>query len=121
MRCIVYGGAFPSRVTSSLGGASSRLRAMVRTESTDSLLKPVAKQKCFSIAPSSLPLITPRHCTAPRRSRISEALVETMRNRRVGRVLHATSGFVTVGHFRHLLIVAFADAKYKLALFALLC
>jgi hypothetical protein len=44
-----------------------------------------------------------------------------MRKRRVGRVLHATSGFVTVGHFRHLLIVAFADAKYKLALFAVLC
>ena len=55
-------------------------------------------------------------------SRISEALVEASRNSRVGRVLHATSGFVTVGHFRHLLIVAFADAKqYKFALFALLC
>ncbi len=51
----------------------------------------------------------------------SEPLVDTLRNSRVGRVLHATSGFVIVGHFRHL-IVTFADAKqYKLfALCALL-
>jgi len=93
------------------------------------VLKPVVKQKCLCAQKTQLhPRSSPSHPDAyielpcARCNRISEALVEASRNSRVGRVLHATSGFVTVGHFRHLLIVAFADAKqYKFAQFALLC
>ena len=109
--------------------ASVIIRGPVHVCAVSSSTETGSKTKVSVCAKNPLhPRSSPSHPDAyielpcARCNRISEALVEASRNSRVGRVLHATSGFVTVGHFRHLLIVAFADAKqYKFAQFALLC
>ena len=121
--------AFASRLLRGTRHNSDLIRGPVHVCAVSSSTETGSKTKVSVCAKNPLhPRSSPSHPDAhielpcARCNRISEALVEASRNSRVGRVLHATSGFVTVGHFRHLLIVAFADAKqYKFAQFALLC